>query len=57
MMASVFCAALELQSTNGDSLAMGAKEVNKAIQYILATLLNIELLKLEQEECLRHFAG
>lgn len=34
---------------------MAAEEVNVAIRFVLATLLNIEQLKLEEEECLRHF--
>lgn len=34
---------------------MAAEEVNVAIRFVLATFLNIEQLKLEEEECLRHF--
>lgn len=30
------------------------EEVNKTIQFVFATLINTEQLKLEEEECLRH---
>lgn len=34
---------------------MAVEEENKTIQSTLGTLLNIEQLKLEKEECLRYF--
>lgn len=33
------------------------EKVNKAIQFVLATLSNIVQLKLKQEECIRHIVA
>lgn len=48
------CAVLVLKPACSCSLAMAVKEVDEANQSMSVTLPNVEQLKLEQEECIRH---
>lgn len=49
------CAVLELKPACSCSLAMAVKEVDEASQPMSVTFPNVEQLKLEQDECIRHF--
>lgn len=50
-----FCVVFEFFFFHGCSLTMVAGEMNETIQSALATCLNTNLLKSEQEKCLKYF--